>query len=702
MGVALMAKKPDVPLNELIEYVLTSAAINLSHFPWRPHRAFKGKPEPVRSYHARLRSAYRASQYGNRDYLADIAVAQVLTCADEGPRPFEPILVALAKANIALRKHNRLVFEFPELPAHSDAGSDILLRRKLEELEPYLLHEERIRTVFDETICGLMLGLMDELPPSLHETWSDAHTFRIPAFALLPDLAEVLGKILVTFLSDTAFEDDYPAALAFAHTRQRLIENLLAASELSFEDAQRQPHRIRAPRDCKLPPQHMISAYLDGTGLESIFTTQVPFSIPEKAYREHGAIFAPSGHGKTQLLQHIIVSFMQRPDAPAMFIIDGMGTMLDKIARLEVFNAELKDRLIILEPRDVPALNFFQIRGGSDAQQIELFTYLFTAIDQGLSTKMATGVRFIVQLMQAIPGATLQTMREVMEDPAKTVEGSKYYREISALDPLAQAYFRNQFFNPSAMKVTRESIASRLYTVLANPTFNQMFSAPQNAFDALQAMQDKKIVLINTDRYFLGDDASAVFGRFVIAQCLAAALARAPVHPDQRHLALLIVDEAKDYFDAKTEKILSDARQFGLGLLFATQFVEQLPEGVRKAMYNNTAIKMAGPITYAEAVTFAREARTTPEFIRAMTNTDRQFTEFAAFIRNVTPQAIKLSIPYGTLENEPCMSDAAYAALREQNRARFAPKIPPPHPPETAPPSVQPPPKPSIKWQTPE
>jgi len=124
----------------------------------------------------------------------------------------------------------------------------------------------------------------------------------------------------------------------------------------------------------------------------------VPFAIPRKAFQEHGAIFAPSGHGKTQLLQHLIAHFVA-DDPPALFVIDGMGTMLKKLARLPAFQHELRDRLVVIEPKDLPALNFFEMHGGSEAQQAELFTYLFSAFDQTLSAKMATAVRFIVKLM---------------------------------------------------------------------------------------------------------------------------------------------------------------------------------------------------------------------------------------------------------------------------------------------------------------
>jgi hypothetical protein len=182
-----------------------------------------------------------------------------------------------------------------------------------------------------------------------------------------------------------------------------------------------------------------------------------------------------------------------------------------------------------------------------------------------------------------------------------------------------------------------------------------MFSARHNEFNAYECIQQKKIVLINTNRFAIGDDASAIFGRFILAQCLSAALARAPIPEHERHLALLIVDEAKQYFDDHTEKILADARQFGLGLLFATQYVHQLQEGVRRAMYGNTAIKMIGPIEYGDRLSLSREMNTTPEFIASMRAYDRSHAEWAVHVRtsNLTPKAVKVVVPYGTLENAP-------------------------------------------------
>src|ERR1019366_10333911 len=91
---------------------------------------------------------------------------------------------------------------------------------------------------------------------------------------------------------------------------------------------------------------------------------ELPFAIPEAARFEHTHIVAGSGHGKTQTLQHLILSDLATPDPPAMVIIDSQGDMIGKISRLTLFDGALADRLVIIDPRDIehpPALNMFDV-----------------------------------------------------------------------------------------------------------------------------------------------------------------------------------------------------------------------------------------------------------------------------------------------------------------------------------------------------
>ena len=200
-----------------------------------------------------------------------------------------------------------------------------------------------------------------------------------------------------------------------------------------------------------------------------------------------------------------------------------------------------------------------------------------------------------------------------------------------------------------------------------------MFDAPETKFDAYRAMQEKKIVIVDTSWAKLGDDGSTIFGRYILAQCLAAAWRRT----DKDHLALIVVDEAKTYLDEHSKKFLSDTRAFNVGLLLDSQFADQLDEGVRSEVATNTTVKFAGPAAYSVVSKLNRDMRTEVDFIMSMKNRappkdqPPYWAEWACYIDNVTDQAIRLRVPFGAIEKLPQISQAEWEALRRKNRERY-------------------------------
>ncbi len=356
---------------------------------------------------------------------------------------------------------------------------------------------------------------------------------------------------------------------------QSVQQNLLDVSKVSEEAARKNPHRLVPPAHSNLSGSRLIDVYLGNTPFASLFMTPVPFLIPRRAFQAHGICLVPSEHGKTQTAQNIILSFLKEDEPPPLVILDNMGAMLKKIERLAVFDGRLKNRLLVLDPRERPPLNLFKLSGGSPAQQMYLFEYIFRAIDHTLTPRQATTVAFLVQLMQKV-GGTLDTLRQVCEEKQPS-----HSTAIDALDPLARDFFWNQFYSRDQfINQTKAQIAARLYTLSRNRAFFEMFAAPHNGFNAGHCIRDKLITLISTDRAYLGDEGSAIFGRFILAQCLAAAFARADIPERERHLALLIVDEFKTYADEEvTPKIFTNARQFGLGISRSPSTKPHYPRG---------------------------------------------------------------------------------------------------------------------------
>src|SRR6202044_2114082 len=123
---------------------------------------------------------------------------------------------------------------------------------------------------------------------------------------------------------------------------------------------------------------------------------------------------------------------------------------------------------------------------------------------------------------------TIHTLRELMEDGALSLDRSPFAEHIAKLDATSQAFFQNQFFS-KAFAQTKQQIARRLYGVLQVPAFDRMFSPTVNKLDLFGAIQSGNVVLINTSKAQLKSEASALFGRYMIALAMRAAFERVAV-----------------------------------------------------------------------------------------------------------------------------------------------------------------------------
>jgi len=196
-------------------------------------------------------------------------------------------------------------------------------------------------------------------------------------------------------------------------------------------------------------------------------------------------------------------------------------------------------------------------------------------------------------------------------------------------------------------------------------------------------------VLVNTAKDFLKAERSSILGRFFIALTFQAALERAALPDHLRRPAFLYIDEAADYFDDTIDSLLSQARKFRLGVVFAHQYLDQLPRGLRSSIMTNASIKLAGGVSSADAHALAPNMGTTHEFVAGVRKREHE-TDFAAYVRNVTPAAITLSIPFGTLEAAPRMTDAALARVIARNRERYAASLGAPRQTATSPDTPRP------------
>jgi len=636
---------------------------------------------------AKVRTAYRGSQFCDNDYLQDSAAEIAITVQNTNGALPEPLLDAIYSASYDVLHTEFFVLNItdPEkdwwqsLDFKQEQELKQLLRRRLQFVE----NSEKLFTEAIEKLIIIFTCITEEMsfPPD-----ADSSTIHIeaPFLTLMRDAVCSIEQT-VTNMLDKGISD----ADLFYDTRQQLWHNIRLASGYdpchggSFD-----PCKGKMPSEQKAKTiEQLLDSYLSNTPFHDFFKQTLPIPVPEEVRFEHMHILAGSGHGKTQTLQHMIVTDLQRPpdEVPAMVILDSQGDMLAKLQRLALFDPKIKNslakRLLIVDPSDVefaPSLNLFDIQSDrlqnysqKDREQvlagiIEIYDYIFGGLlGAELTQKQSVVFRFLAQLMLAIPGATIHTLRDLL------IDASPYMVHIATLPDVARSFFETQFFE-HGYKATREQILRRLYGVLQNGSFERMFASPQNRLDLFPVLNEGGIVLVNTAKDFLKTEASSIFGRYIIALTFKAAMERAILLEHERRPTFLWIDEASEYFDDNIDSLLIQARKFKLGVVMAHQYLGQLPRGLPASIMTNTSIKLAGGTSDKDARDLSKEMRTTPEFISSMTKSPTK-TTFAAYVRNVTPQAMKLTIPFGTMEKLPTMSDESFKLLRDESRKKLSP-----------------------------
>ena len=101
---------------------------------------------------------------------------------------------------------------------------------------------------------------------------------------------------------------------------------------------------------------------------------------------------------------------------------------------------------------------------------------------------------------------------------------------------------------------------------------------PKSSFNFFDAMNEKKVILVNLSKGLTGEENSKLVGRMVAMQLKLSALKRARLEPKDRVPYFLYIDEFQNYVSKSIESILSEARKYKLGLILAHQYIDQLKQ----------------------------------------------------------------------------------------------------------------------------
>jgi len=121
-------------------------------------------------------------------------------------------------------------------------------------------------------------------------------------------------------------------------------------------------------------------------------------------------------------------------------------------------------------------------------------------------------------------------------------------------------------------------IQAKFWPFTTGTFIRNIIGQPRSSFNFFDAMNQKKVILVNLAKGLTGEEPSKIVGRMVTMQLKLSALKRARLDPKERTPFFLYIDEFQNYVSKSIESILSEARKYKLGLIIAHQYIDQLKQ----------------------------------------------------------------------------------------------------------------------------
>jgi hypothetical protein len=340
-------------------------------------------------------------------------------------------------------------------------------------------------------------------------------------------------------------------------------------------------NRLTAPRARPAP-----------AGLTIGTTTEPPHRrvvLSDRHRCEHAVILGKTGSGKTHLLEVLALAIARRREGFAL--IDFHGDVSSSlISRLAVTGDA--DRLVILDPSHPtlsPGLNVLEATGG-ETDRFRKVSELSSILRQRWGVD-AFGARTEELLRNSLyvlaaKGLTLADLPRLLTDaPFRT----RCTAAITHTD--IQMYWRDRYEPLSeAMKgAFREPLLNRVTGFLTEPAARHLLAQPRSTIDIDAVIRDRKWLIIRLPKGRLREHAHTL-GNLIFAQLQFAALARDAIPRAERHTFTLLCDEAQNLAENDLGTLLTEGRKFGISVITANQFWEQLPRELRGALLSANAL----------------------------------------------------------------------------------------------------------------
>jgi len=386
------------------------------------------------------------------------------------------------------------------------------------------------------------------------------------------------------------------------------------------------------------------------------------FGLLRRDRSRHMYIIGQTGAGKSGMLELLALSDVFYNQGYC--IIDPHGDFAIDNLRF-IPESRVKD-VIYFNPADTAfpvAFNPLEITDPARKPNIcsEVIGVLKRMFGDSWGPRLEHILRYTLLALLDRPSTTLLDISRLLTDKDFRKETLDYCKDVTVLQ-----FWKHEFgqWNDKQVNESIAPVLNKVGAFTANPIIRNIIGQPKSSFDIRKIMDEGKILVVNLSKGLIGEDNAGILGAFLVTKVQLAAMSRSDI-PDvkDRRPFYLYVDEFQNFATDSFAVILSEARKYGLNLTVANQYVSQMTDSVRDAVFGNVGTTISFRVSADDAPILAKQFEPTFEAADLLQLNNRHFVISMIIGGEKVPafSATTLSIPKTPADN----FDAIVAHSRE-------------------------------------
>lgn len=388
--------------------------------------------------------------------------------------------------------------------------------------------------------------------------------------------------------------------------------------------------------------------------------------------RRHMYIVGKTGTGKSEFLKEMILQDII--NGKGVCAIDPHGEFIEDV--LQLMPPERAEDVIYFNPSDTDRpMGMNMMEAFTEEEQhfvassvIGLMYKLYDPHKTGIiGPRFEHAIRNAMLTIMSKPGGTFIEMVRLLTD-AKFVEEMLPFVK----DPIVRRYWTDQIAQTSDFHKSEvlDYIVSKFGRFITNKTMRNIIGQSESAFNVRQIMDEQKILLVNLSKGKLGEEDAKFLGLILVPKVLTAAMGRQNIAMDKRTDFYLYVDEFQNYATEDFAVILSEARKYRLNLIVANQFVAQIEEDVKNAVFGNVGTIVTFRIGVPDANFLQHEF--SPVFSEGdLTNIEKYNVYIKTIVNNEPVPPFSMSLKKDMAAQKAQMNPRLAEMIKELSRLKY-------------------------------